>query len=57
MPRPKTPKEVFKAGRSETDTLSEDELSDDVSSGLDDELPFLSPQQADVRRRRIICAG
>ena len=49
LPRPKTPMQVFKAGRSDSETLSDGELSDDVGSGLDDELPFLSPQQAHVR--------
>ena len=46
LPRPTPPKQAFhrQSNRSDTDTLSEGDESEDVGSGLDDELPFLSPQ-------------
>ena len=45
LPRPTAPKQAFRSSnRSDTETVSEGDESDDVGSGLDDELPFLSPQ-------------
>ena len=45
LPRPTAPKQAFRANRSDTETtMSDGDESDDVGSGLDDELPFLSPQ-------------
>ena len=46
LPRPTAPKQAFRASyRSDTETMSEgDDESEDGGSGLDDELPFLSPQ-------------